>query len=121
VDAAQDRYHLSERTACRIIGQPRGTHRYVPTCKPGEDELTRTVIYLASEYGRYGYKRVTAMLKESGIEVGKDRVRLPTKLRFAAFWRREGLKVPKKQPKRARLWLNDGSCIRLRPKYPNHV
>src|SRR6476659_6954293 len=36
-------------------------------------------------------------------------------------WRREGLKVPKKQPKRARLWLNDGSCIRLRPERPNHV
>ena len=64
---------------------------------------------------------MTALLKDSGIEVGKDRVQLPTKLRFAAIWRREGLKVPKKQPKRARLWLNDGSCIRLRPEHPNHV
>jgi putative transposase len=45
--------------------------------------------------------------------VGKDRVQ--------RIWRREGLKVPKKQPKRARLWLNDGSSIRLRPEYPNHV
>jgi putative transposase len=81
--------------------------------KPDEDELTRNIIYLASEYGRYGYRRVTALLNESGIEVGKDRVQ--------RIWRREGLKVPKKQPKRARLWLNDGSCIRLRPEYPNHV
>ena len=113
MEAAQDRYHLSERTACRIVGQPRGTQRYVPTCKPDEDELTRNVVYLASEYGRYGYRRVTAMLNENGIEVGKDRVQ--------RIWRREGLKVPKKQPKRARLWLNDGSCIRLRPEYPNHV
>ena len=121
MDAAQDRYHLSERTACRIVGQPRGTQRYVPTAKPDEDELTRNIVYLASEYGRYGYRRVTALLDDGGIEVGKDRVQLPTKLRFAVIWRREGLKVPQKQPKRARLWLNDGSCLRLRPEYPNHV
>jgi putative transposase len=56
---------------------------------------------------------VTSLLNDGGIEVGKDRVQ--------RIWRREGLKVPKKQPKRARLWLNDGSCIRLRPEYPNHV
>jgi putative transposase len=56
---------------------------------------------------------VTALLNESGIEVGKDRVQ--------RIWRREGLKVPQKQPKRARLWLNDGSCIRLRPAHRNHV
>ena len=121
MDAAQDQYDLSERTACRIVGQPRGTQRYVPTLRPDEDELTRNIVYLASQYGRYGYRRVTALLNDSGIEVGKDRVQLPTKLRFAAIWRREGLKVPKKQPKRGRLWLNDGSCIRLRPERPNHV
>jgi putative transposase len=113
VDAAQDQYHLSERTACRIVGQPRGTQRYVPTQRPDEEELTRNIVYLASEYGRYGYRRITAMLNDGGIVVGKDRVQ--------RIWRREGLKVPKKQPKRARLWLNDGSCIRLRPEYPNHV
>ena len=68
---------------------------------------------LASNYGRYGYRRVTAMLNDSGMVVGKDRVQ--------RIWRREGLKVPQKQLKRSRLWLNDGSCIRLRPEYPNHV
>jgi putative transposase len=113
VDAAREAYGLSERTACRIVGQPRGTQRYVPTLKPDEDELTRNIVYLASEYGRYGYRRVTALLNGGVIEVGKDRVQ--------RIWRREGLKVPKKQPKRGRLWLNDGSCIRLRPEYPNHV
>ena len=113
MDAAREAYGLSERTACRIVGQPRGTQRYVPTARPDEDELTRNIVYLASEYGRYGYRRVTALLNEGGMEVGKDRVQ--------RIWRREGLKVPKKQPKRARLWLNDGSCIRLRPEYPNHV
>ena len=121
MDAAQDQYHLSERTACRIVGQPRGTQRYVPTAKPDEDELTRNIVYLASEYGRYGYRRVTALLNDGGIEVGRDRVQLPTKLRFAVIWCREGLKVPQKQPKRSRLWLNDGSCLRLRPEHPNHV
>ena len=53
------------------------------------------------------------MLNDSGIMAGKDRVQ--------RIWRREGLRVPQKQPKRSRLWLNDGSCIRLRPEHPNHV
>ena len=108
-----EKYDLSERNACRIVGQPRGTQRYVPTLKPDEDELTRNIVLIASNYGRYGYRRVTAMLNDSGMAVGKDRVQ--------RIWRREGLKVPQKQPKRSRLWLNDGSCIRLRPEHPNHV
>ena len=73
VDAVREKYNLSERSACRIVGQPRGTQRYVPTLKPDEDELTRTIVYLASEYGRYGYRRVTALLNDSGMVVGKDR------------------------------------------------
>ena len=113
VDVARLKYGLSERLACRMIGQPRGTQRYLPALKSDEDELTRNIVYLASEYGRYGYRRVTAMLNKNGIEVGKDRVQ--------RIWRREGLKVPQKQPKRARLWLKDGSCVRLRPEYRNHV
>jgi putative transposase len=81
--------------------------------KPDEDELTQHIVDLASEYGRYGYRRVTALLNDAGIEVGKDRVQ--------RIWRREGLKVPQKQPKRSRLWLTDGSCVRLRPRHRNHV
>ena len=68
---------------------------------------------LAIQYGRYGYRRVTAMLRNRGWRVNAKRV--------AQIWRREGLKVPAKQPKRGRLWLNDGSCVRLRPEHPNHV
>ena len=64
-------------------------------------------------YGRYGYRKITEMLNNQGISVGKDKV--------YRIWREEGLKVPMKQPKRARLWLNDGSCIRQRPEYKNHV
>ena len=78
-----------------------------------EDALTRAIIELASEYDRYGYRRVTVKLREAGWQVGKDRVQ--------RIWRREGLKVPQKQRRRGRLWLNDGSCVRLRPERANHV
>lgn len=75
--------------------------------------MTADIIALAIQYGRYGYRRITAMLHRAGWVVNVKRVE--------RIWRREGLKVPQKQPKRGRLWLNDGSCIRLRPEYPNHV
>ena len=104
---------LSERHACRLVGQPRGTQRYQPTQRDDEDQLTQAILALASEYGRYGYRRITALLQQAGWPVGKDRVQ--------RIWRREGLKVPAQQKPRGRLWLNDGSCIRLRPEAPNHV
>ena len=96
-----------------MVGQPRATQRYVPTQRADEDRLTQAIVALAAEYGRYGYRRVTALLQERGWNVGRDRVE--------RIWRREGLKVPQKQKPRARLWLNDGSCIRLRPTHRNHV
>jgi putative transposase len=68
---------------------------------------------LASQYGRYGYRRITALLQRAGWRVGKDRVE--------RIWRREGLKVPQRQKPRGRLWLNNGSCVRLRPERRNHV
>jgi len=68
---------------------------------------------LASRFGRYGYKRITDLLQMAGWTVNQKRVQ--------RIWRAEGLKVPKRQPKRGRLWLADGSCIRLRPERPNHV
>jgi transposase InsO family protein len=71
------------------------------------------MIELASEYGRYGYRRITALLRHDGWKVNHKRIE--------RLWRREGLKVPKKQPKRGRLWLSDGSCVRLRPLYKDHV
>jgi transposase InsO family protein len=71
------------------------------------------IIELAAQYGRYGYRRITAMLKQEGWQVNHKRVE--------RIWRREGLKVPQEQPKRGRLWLNDGSCIRLRPEHKDHV
>jgi transposase InsO family protein len=104
---------VPERRACRVLGQHRSTQRKVPTTPDDEAALTADIIALATQYGRYGYRRITAMLHRAGWVVNFKRVE--------RIWRREGLKVPQKQPKRGRLWLNDGSCIRLRPEYPNHV
>ena len=104
---------VSERRACRVLGQVRRTQRY--TSRPGDDEvlLTTNIVSLARHYGRYGYRRITAMLRADGWGVNHKRVE--------RIWRQEGLKVPARQPERGRLWLNDGSCIRLRPEHRNHV
>ena len=83
------------------------TQRQVPRGADDEQALTEDIIALAKQYGRYGYHRVTALLCHAGWTVNHKRVE--------RIWRREGLKVPQRQPKRGRLWLNDGSCIRLRP------
>ncbi|MEJ0092071.1 MAG: IS3 family transposase [Methylocella sp.] len=104
---------VSERFACRVLGQHRSTQRKVPTKPDDEAALIADITALAIQYGRYGYRRITAMLWERGWKVNVKRVE--------RIWRREGLKVPARQPKRGRLWLNDGSCVRLRPQCPNHV
>jgi len=71
------------------------------------------MVELATQFGRYGYRRITALLRREGWNVNHKRIE--------RLWRREGLKVPQKQPKRRRLWFNDGSCIRLRPQHRDHV
>jgi len=104
---------VSERRACRVLGQVRRTQRYTPKVADDETVLTANVVSLATEYGRYGYRRITALLRADGWQVNHERVE--------RIWREEGLKVPACQPKRSRLWFNDGSCIRLRPEHRNHV
>jgi len=104
---------ISERRTCRAIQQSRSTQRYQPLVRNDEEPLTQRIITLAAKYGRYGYRRITAMLQVEGWQVNHKRVE--------RIWRSEGLKVPQRQPKRGRLWLNDGSCVRLRAAYPNHV
>jgi putative transposase len=96
-----------------VLRQPRTTQRRMLSPPSDEEQLTGDIIALATQYGRYGYRRITAMLRDKGWRVNHKRVE--------RIWRREGLKVPKKQPKRKRLWLNDGSCIRLRPEHKDHV
>jgi len=104
---------VSERRACRALGQSRRTQRHRAKGADDEAALTNRIVALAREYGRYGYRRVTALLRSEGWRVNHKRV--------ARIWRREGLKVPSRQPKRGRLWLTDGSCVRLRPLHRNHV
>ena len=113
MERAREQYGMTERHACRLLEQWRGTQRYEPIQRNDEDALTRAIVTLATKYGRYGYRRITALLRSAGWQVGKDRVQ--------CIWRREGLKVPAKQRPRGRLWLEDGSCVRLRPERANHV
>ncbi|MCJ2128204.1 IS3 family transposase [Methylobacterium sp. E-045] len=104
---------ISERRACRALGQHRSTQRKVPRGRDDEEALTADLVALAEKYGRYGYRKISALLKAAGWFVNDKRVE--------RIWRREGLKVPAKQPKRGRIWDNDGSCVRLRPEHRNHV
>ena len=103
----------SERRICRALGIQRSSIRYVPELRRDEGRLRADVVRLAAQYGRYGYRRVTALLWQEGWTISQSRVE--------RIWKQEGLKVPQKQPKRGRLWLNDGSCVRLRPLHKNHV
>ena len=107
------RDRVSERRACQVLGQPRSTQRRAAVVPDDEPALVRRMVELATQYGRYGYRRIAALLRAEGFVVNHKRVE--------RLWRREGLKVPKRQPKRRRLWLNDGSCVRLRTEYANHV
>jgi transposase InsO family protein len=95
------------------LGQPRSTQRRVTPISEEERLLTDAMTALAKRYGRYGYRRIAALLRADGWRVNHKRVE--------RLWRQEGLKVPRRQPKRSRLWLNDGSCVRLRPERKDHV
>ena len=104
---------FSARPSGAPVDRPhRSTQRKRPQDDGDERRLTADVVELAKKYGRYGYRRIHRMLG-AGWNISLSVVERD--------WRREGLKVPRKQPRRRRLWLNDGSCIRLRPERPNHV
>jgi len=92
---------VSERRACRVLGQARSTQRHVAKVADDEAALTEAIIDLASQFGRYGYRRITALLRAQGWHVNAKRV--------ARIWRQEGLRVPAKQPKpHAELWAVSG-------------
>lgn len=107
------KFCVSERKACLLVGVHRATQRYERIKKDDEAIVRERIITLATKYGRYGYRRITALLRSEGWSVNHKRVQ--------RVWREEGLKVPQKQPKRGRLFLNNGSTIRHRPFYKNHV
>ena len=104
---------VPERRACRVLGRHRSTQRKPPSRPDDEAGLTADIVALAARYGRHGYRRITALLRAAGRAVNRERV--------GRIWRREGLKVPARQPERGRLWLADGSCVRLRPEHAHHV
>jgi transposase InsO family protein len=105
---------VSERRVCRVLGQHRSTQRRIPAGRDDEEQLTADIIELARRHGRLGYRKIAEMLRTQAGWVVNDK-------RVERIWRREGLKVPSKQPKRSRLWLSDGSCVRLRAERANHV
>ena len=107
------RLGVSERLACRVLGQPRSTQRHRFRVAERELRLVARIVELAKAYGRYGYRRITALLRREGWPVNHKKVE--------RIWRREGLKVRRKQPKRGRLWWNDGSCVRKRAEHRDHV
>jgi len=106
-------HKTTERWACRVLGVNRTAYRYEPVKLPDEEAVRTEIIDLACNHGRVGYRMVTDMMRNKGLVINHKRVE--------RIWREEGLKLPKKQTKKSRLWLNDGSCIRLRPTHRNHV
>jgi putative transposase len=109
-----DRYQTSERKACALVGLSRTAWRYQPQVRDDETPFRAEVIRLACTYGRYGYRMIAGLMRNAGWQQAtQDRVR--------RIWKEEGLKVPDKQHARGRLWLNDGSCLRLRPEHRKHV
>ena len=113
VDAIRERLGVSLRWACRVLVQARSTQRRRRGVASDEPPLVDRVVELACEYGRYGYRRIADELEKDGWRVNHKRVE--------RIWHQEGLKVPKRQPKRGRLWLADGSCVRMRPQHQGHV
>src|SRR5829696_6738358 len=114
IEHVRDKLQVSERRACAALGQHRSTQRKLPRGRDDEERLTADIIELARRYGRHGYRKLAELLRSTAGRVVNDK-------RVERIWRREGLKVPAKQPKRGRLWLADGSCVRLRAERPNHV
>ena len=114
IEHVMKKHGVKERLACRVLWQHRSTQRKAPKGRADDAALTADIIIeLAGQYGRYGYRRITALLRDAGWLVNVKRVE--------RIWRQEGLKVPARQPKKGRFWLNDRSCVRLRPERANHV
>jgi len=113
VDYIIETFSLTQRRACRVLSIHRAAYRYEAVIRSDEDEVRAEIIELASNFGRAGYRQVARMMRNGGRRINEKRVE--------RIWREEGLQVPAKQSRKRRLWLTDGSCIRLRPEHENHV
>lgn len=104
---------VSERRACRALGQPRSTQQYEPLRTEKDKVLVKRLHELAQKHPRYGYRRITAKLKEEHWDVNRKRVQ--------RLWRAEGLKVVTKTHKRTRLGEGENACHRRKPEHAHHV
>ena len=113
VQELQQVFEVSERRACITVDQPRSSQRYSPRIADDERKLVDHILQLVRRYPRYGYRQITAKLRQAGWNVNAKRV--------YRLWRREGLKVPQKKRKKQRLGSSANSCIRRRSDRPNDV
>src|SRR5262249_7758996 len=109
----QEAFGVSERRACRVLGQPRSTQRQKPKSNEEEGRLVAHMLELVRKHPRYGYRRVWALLRREGWRVNRKRI--------WRLWRQQGLKVPRKQRKKRRLGSSANSCVRRPAEHRNHV
>jgi putative transposase len=109
----QEAFGVSQRRACRVLGQPRSTQRQVAKTNQEEERLVRRMLELVRQHPRYGYRRIWALLRREGWRVNRKRIH--------RLWRQQGLKVPRRQRKKRRLGSSANSCVRRPAKYKNHV
>ena len=109
----QDGFEASQRTTCRVIGQPRSTQRYVARSRDDEAILVRRMHELVGARPRFGYRRIGVLLREEGFVVNRKRV--------WRLWKQEGFKVPQKQRKKRRLGCSANGIVRHRTAHKDHV
>jgi len=106
-------FGISERRACKALGQPRSSQRYV-ALRPDKDRaLTDRMVKLSGRHPRYGYRRIHDLLRREGWRVNRKRVQ--------RLWREAGLRVPVRQRKRRRLGSSENGALRMSAEYKNHV
>ncbi len=109
----QETFGVSQRRACRVLEQPRSTQRQTPKTNQEEGQLVTRMLELVGQHPRFGYRRIWAMLRREGWRVNRKRIH--------RLWRKQGLKVPRKQRKKRRLGCSVNSCVRRPAEYKNHV
>jgi putative transposase len=110
----QERFGVSQRRACRVLGQHRSAQRQPPKkAKEGEARLVVRMLELVRQHPRYGYRRIWALLRREGWRVNRKRV--------YRLWRQQGLKVPRKQRRKRRLGSSANSCVRRPAEHKDHV
>ena len=113
VDELQQSHSVSERRACQVVGQPRSSQRYAPQVPNDEPQLVADMLQAVREFPRYGYRMVTQKLRQKNWTVNAKRV--------YRLWRREGLKVPKKQRKTRHSGQHATGCDHHPADHPDDV